>query len=200
MLEFQITFDRAAFAKDIDSAIQDDVRPAIADILNEAVLAAQEAVREGMKKGFDRPKPFTLAGVKVFPARANASDGTIDAVVFLTDTVSGYLDLEITPGTRRAGAPGTTKLGPLVPGPAAPLDSFGNLARGYVKKVLEEPDVAWVRLKPGYPPALVRHGKAGLEVLAVIATETHYNTVRLPFFQLAQDAVYDTIRRANGVS
>jgi len=128
MLQFQVDIDTAGFSPDVDAVVTEEVRPAIAGALNEIAFAARDAVREAMKEGFDRPTPFTLDGVKVFTARVSGS-GPLDVVVFIADRQAGYLDLEITPGTRRAGMPATTRRGPLIPGPAAPRDRFGNLPR-----------------------------------------------------------------------
>ncbi|TXM71412.1 hypothetical protein FV226_15215 [Methylobacterium sp. WL12] len=77
-----------------------------------------------------------------------------------------------------------------MPGPATPRDRFGNLPRGYVAEVTRQPNVAWVHLRPGAPPVLIRRlPNNRLEVLAAIATETHHDTVRLPSFDIVTKAV-----------
>ncbi|WP_210346789.1 hypothetical protein, partial [Methylobacterium ajmalii] len=74
-------------------------------------------------------------------------------------------------------------------GPAAPRDRFGSLPRGFVASALQEPDVAWVTLKPGQPPALVRRAPGWrLEVLALIIEETHYEA-RWDFYGVLTRAV-----------
>jgi len=179
MFEIQVDIDTAAFSRDVDAVVAEEVRPAIADALNQIAFAARDAVREAMLEGFDSPTPFTLEWVRVLTARVSGS-GPLDVVVFIMDRQAGYLDLEITPGTRRAGMPATTRRGPLIPGPAAPRDQFGNLPRNYVEEVMREPDVAWVQLRPGAPPTLIRHRPGEeYEVLAVIVEEVRYDTVRL---------------------
>lgn len=189
MLQFQLDIDTGTFSRDVDTVITEEVRPAIAGALNEIAFAARDAVREAMKAGLDRPKPFTLEGVQVFTARVPGA-GPLDVVVFIADKQAGYLDLEITPGTRRAGMPATTRRGPLIPGPAAPRDRFGNLPRSYVEEVMREPDVAWVQLRPGAPPTLIRHTPGrDYEVLAVIVEEVRYDTVRLPFYDIVEETL-----------
>jgi hypothetical protein len=140
MLQIGLTLDVANYDRDVDLAIREAVLLQVAGFLNRLAEAARDAVQEAMRSGLDRPAPFTLQGVKVIPARASGSG--MDAIVFIADLQAGYLDLLVTPGVRTAGDPGTTRLSPLVPGPAAPRDRFGNLPRGYIAEVMRQPNVA----------------------------------------------------------
>ena len=55
--------------------------------------------------------------------------------------------------------------------------------------------MAWVTLRPGAPPTLVRSALGGgLEILALIATQTRYDTVRFDFHGTVVDAVEDALR------
>ena len=93
-----------------------------------------------------------------------------------------------------------TGLGPLVPRPAAPRDRFGDMPCGFVAAAMREPDVAWVTLKPGQPPALVRRlTGTRLEVLAVIADETHYEA-KWDFYGFLTRAVASYVERAGSLT
>ena len=199
MLKIDITFDRAAFKRDADSYVSGPFTDGTIGILNGAAEAGQRALVQSMPGVFDEPTPFVLESVRIYKATRRTDGGTPSAMVFVTDEAAAFLDVEITGGVRRAGDAGTTRLGPLVPGPAAPRDRFGNMPRGFVSAAMAEPNVAWVTLKPGAPPALVRRvpGKR-LEVLAVIAEETHYEA-RWDFYGILTRAVAAYVGKAGSL-
>lgn len=188
MLTLEVSVDAGAFRREADAHIAEDILPALVDALNDVARVAVSDVVGAMDTNLDRPTPYTRAGPSMLPARISTTKDPA-ALVFLRDDQADYLDLVINTGVRRAGARATTRLGPLVPGKDAPRDAHGNLPRGYVAAALREPEVAWVTLKPGEPPALVRRGPRGMEVLALIVRETHYRAVRLPFYDLIEQAV-----------
>ncbi|MET7245595.1 hypothetical protein ABZT49_19790 [Methylobacterium sp. EM32] len=71
---------------------------------------------------------------------------------------------------------------------------------GFVAAAMREPDVAWVTLKPGQPPALVRRlTGTRLEVLAVIADETHYEA-KWDFYGFLTRAVASYVERAGSLT
>ncbi|MCJ2039869.1 hypothetical protein MKK64_05305 [Methylobacterium sp. E-025] len=128
---------------------------------------------------FDRPTQFTLEVVGVMKAliRTDGSDPSV--LIYLKDRTASYLNLQVLGGTRHAGDPFTTKRRPIVPGPKAPRDNFGNLPWGYTAKAMQEPDVSSVTLKPDEPPALVRKRPGQpLEVLALIVNEVSFRPKR----------------------
>jgi hypothetical protein len=189
MIKLEVTVDQAAFTREAEAHVAEDIMPVLVDALNEVGRAAVVGIVGAIDTNLDRPSPYTRSAPAMLPARLGGKRDPA-ALVFLRDDQAEYLDLIVNTGTRRAGARATTKLGPLLPGRDAPRDAFGNLPRGYVARVLREPNVAWVTLKPGAPPALVRRGRDGrTEVLAVIVRETHYKAVRLPFYDLVEQAV-----------
>ncbi|MCK2055303.1 hypothetical protein [Methylobacterium sp. 37f] len=196
MLEIKLEFDAAAFDGATDSFVDGDLQRALIEAVNWTAERVQLAIRASMLTAFDSPVPYTLGGVALYRATPRADGGEPAALVFLLDDVAGYLELEQSGGVRTAGAPGTTRLGPLIPGPAAAVDRFGNLPRNFVANALSEPDVAWENLKPGEPPALVRKPPGRpLEVLALIASETHYEA-RWDFYGEALRAVADAFPSA----
>ena len=57
---------------------------------------------------------------------------------------------------------------------------------------MAEPDVAWVTLKPGKPPALVRRKKGQpLKVLVLIVEEVSFEAERFDFYGLATGPALD---------
>lgn len=174
MLKIKLAFDQKTY-DDTVARFDADMTTGLVSAVNAAAEAARDAVRAEMLSVFDRPTPYTLQGVALYEATPRSDGGDPSALVFLLDDQAAYLELEIAGGPRAAGDYATTRLGPLVPGPAAPRDGFGGLPRGFVASALADPTVSWVTLKPGEPPALVRKVKGQpLEVLALIATKTHY--------------------------
>ena len=197
----ELSFDRGAFNASSEAYLRDDVMPAIVEGLNTTLEAVYKRIAGAMLEVFDRPSPYTMQGLGVLRARVETNGRDPAGLVFIKDDQAAYLDLEVFGGQRSAGAPHTTRLGPLVPGPAAPLDAYGNLPRGYVEQVSQEPNVRWVHLRPGAPPALVRSlpgapdgsgrqrgPRRRIEVLAFIVERTEYRP-RLPFYQLVEDEV-----------
>jgi len=158
-LNITIEVETESFRREAQAFMGREFQELLADALNVAGEAAVKAVRKGMMTAFERPIPFTLDGVRMYRASARTDGGDPSVLIFIADRTASYVDVHVTGGVRRAGDPFTTRRGPIVPGPAAPRDSFGNLPRGYTRAMMAEPDVEWVILKPGKPPALVRRRK-----------------------------------------
>ena len=193
MLKIELAYDAGPYDRAIDSYDAAVLQAGMVDAVNRTASAVAEALRRGMLDAFDRPKPFTVAGVRTFKATPRYDGGDPSALVFLADTQAAYLELEIFGGDRVAGDVATTKLGPLVPGPAAPRDAFGNLPRGYIAQAVQEPDVAWITLKAGEPPALVRTGRDGrLEILALIVEREHYDE-KFDFYGIAEQTALEVL-------
>lgn len=186
MLRISLEIDVAGFERQVDDHMAKAFQPAVVEALNAAGKAGVEAVRKGMLTSFDRPKPFTLEGVDFFKASVRTDGGDPSVLIYIRDRTASYIDVHVEGGSRRAGDPFTTKRGPIVPGPAAPRDAFGNLPRGYTAQMSQEPDVAWVTLKTGKPPALVRRRPGQpMEVLALIVEEVSFEAERFDFYGLA---------------
>ncbi|GJD46554.1 hypothetical protein AFCDBAGC_4436 [Methylobacterium cerastii] len=192
MLKIALEIDVAGFERQVDDHMAKAFAPAVVEALNRAGEAGADAVRQGMMTSFDRPTQFTLEGVGVMKASIRTGGGDPSVLIYLKDRTASYLYLQVFGGTRHAGDPFTTKRGPIVPGPKAPRDNFGNLPRGYTAKAMQEPDVSWVTLKPGEPPALVRKRPGQpLEVLALIVNEVSFQPQTLDFDGLATGGALD---------
>lgn len=185
----RIKLDTSSLRRDGAAYVSKSVRPAAVDALNQAAEAGRLAVIEAMPAYLDRPTPYTLMGVGMTPASPDtprASD--LVATVRIKPKQAQWLQYQILGGTRGAGDYGTTDEGPLVPGPDAELDAYGNLPTGFVESE-EAQGATWVTLKAGEPPALVRTVGGRTEILALIVHELHYDAGHLPFYDIVEKAV-----------
>lgn len=188
MLRIETTLDVAAFEKSTDAAINDGVIPTLADALNGIADTVVERLVEAQPALLDRPTDFTQRAWKVLPAKAIAGRAP-EAWVVMQPIQAEYMEYVIDGGVHRAGDYAATKLGPLIPGRDAPVNKNGNLPRNYVRRMLQDPDVAWVHLTPGKPPVLIRHRKGhDVEILALIAEKA----VNHPKF-LVYDIIAQTV-------
>lgn len=121
------------------------ITPDIVDALNTTAKTGQLAVIEAMPSYIDRPTPFTLMGVGMFQATVeNAVGKDPAALVRINPEQAEYLRYQISGGSRGPGDFATTSSGPLVPGPDAQLDAYGNQPPNYVYEQLGDPNLAWV--------------------------------------------------------
>lgn len=188
-MRIEIEFDVSAYERDADVFVERAIGPACVDAVNAAAVAARRAVVEAMPAYLDRPTPFTLLGVGAFPATAYAgSEKESAALVRIGPQQAEYMRYMILGGDRGPGDYAATAQGPIVPGPDAQLDAYGNLPRDFVDDEMADGAV-WVHLKPDEPPALVRQVNGRLEILALIVHELHYDKPRLPFYDIVTSAV-----------
>lgn len=130
---------------------------AVATALTRSGKYAQEHLRQRMRQDLDRPTPFTLNALRLWPARA---DHLVATVGFRDDgrggvNASHYLNPNVEGGARVAkrveAALRAIKALPdgwfAVPGQGARMDSYGNMERGQVVQILSQLRVA---LTAGY--------------------------------------------------
>lgn len=163
-----------------------DIRDAFGDAIDDLAERARLHVVEAMPSHLDRPTPFTLRGIGTVKSKPGAAEPF--AEVDVLPQQARYLRYQILGGTRVGGDYGTTKRGVLIPGPDAPRNAYGNLPRNYVRRMLQQPGVAWIRIHQGRYVALIRHRGPKLELLAIIIPEAHYRP-RLPFYDLVEEAL-----------
>ncbi|WP_411901395.1 hypothetical protein [Methylorubrum thiocyanatum] len=89
MIELTIEFDGKAFEEASDAFVRGDVQRALVSAVNRTAERVQIALKESMLTAFDRPRPFTLDGVKVFWATPRADGGAPSAMVFLAEEQAG---------------------------------------------------------------------------------------------------------------
>jgi hypothetical protein len=125
---------------------QKHMRLSAAIALTKTAKAAQEELRKEMEKAFDRPTPYALNSTYVRTANINrleAEVGIKDESVKGTPAIN-FLGPQIGGGERRLKrfekALQAYSLLPqgmyAVPGSAAKLDGFGNMARGQIMQIL----------------------------------------------------------------
>lgn len=125
---------------------RDQVPYATALALTRTGQDVKDAIEREMRDVFDRPTPYTLRGFRLYPARKNNLKAE---VWFRPAMVSGkdardYLGPQVFGGSRKLKAfERSLRLAGLlpddmnaVPGAAAQLDAYGNMARGQIMQLL----------------------------------------------------------------
>ncbi|MCF7728668.1 hypothetical protein [Sulfitobacter sp. M22] len=110
---------------------------------------------------------------KAFRVSKYAKKTDLEAEVMSKDNAQ-YVVKAVTGGVRTTGDPATSKLGVLIPGPAAKKNKFGNLSRRFIANQLKRPDVFMTDLGDDGSVEVVkrkkrtkRNRKGGLQILAV---------------------------------
>lgn len=138
---------------------KDQIPFATAYALTQTAKQGQENIRLEMRRVFDRPKPYTLNGTFVIPARKDK----LFAVVKLKDGYTEPTNVDGKRGTpdqylraQTKGVPRKHKafekllinrgLMPpnsyAIPTSAAPLDAFGNVSAGYFNRIMAQLRIA----------------------------------------------------------
>lgn len=146
MLNIDVRSDIEEKVKSVAWGYRDQVPFALALALTRTGQEVKEAERAEMERVFDRPTPYTLNSLFL----RKATKANLEAVVWLREgggkgsAAADYLAAEIGGGERKHKRlefhlrqkgilpPGMF----VVPGPAADIDSYGNVSRGYVTKML----------------------------------------------------------------
>ncbi|MGG5811455.1 hypothetical protein [Falsiroseomonas sp. CW058] len=123
---FDIRADLRPLTRNLDDLARRQVPFATARALTAMADAAAVANRRALPSIFDRPTPFTRAGIAVAPARKNS----LVARVYVKERQAEYLVLEETGGTRkpeRSKHGGTGRGQALVMPKAVKRNAFGNI-------------------------------------------------------------------------
>ena len=121
---------------------------AIATALTRTAKSVQGEMRDELRTVFDRPTPYTLNALRIWPATADKltarvgfrDDGTggMNANNYLMPNVTGgeRRDKRIEAALRAIGAlPSGWRA---VPGQGAAIDSYGNMSRGQIIQILSQ--------------------------------------------------------------
>ncbi|TBY57697.1 hypothetical protein E0H39_29775 [Rhizobium leguminosarum bv. viciae] len=135
--EFKLTYgvDLKSFERQL-TAIQRQALPAAqAGYLNALAFGA----RKNLQTAFDKeiaggPVAFTKRGVVV--DKAGTTSGKPEAAVKLLPEQAWYLQYPLLGGVRRAGDPGASRWDVLTG--AAETNSFGNIKKGYIRRVAKK--------------------------------------------------------------
>jgi hypothetical protein len=115
----------------------------IATALTRTAVGVRDDMRASAQQAFDRPRPYTVNAIRHVGATAE----TLRAVVEVRPDSSAatYLQPQVFGGPRPqkrfeqlAGAMGLPSGWVVVPGPAAKIDSFGNMERRQLREVLAQ--------------------------------------------------------------
>ncbi len=101
-LSLTLEVDVESFQRVVDRQIAADLQVAMVEGLNVAEEAGVKAVRKGMATAFDRPNPFTLAGVQMYRATARTDGGDPSVLIYIRDQTALFLDNHVVVGVRRA--------------------------------------------------------------------------------------------------
>jgi hypothetical protein len=143
---------------DVNKFVKKNVFNPTVAALNQVSTKLVKAAKEQMKKDFDRPNPFTLRGVAVAsPATADQAEPTV--VIAVLPQQARYLGLEVLGGVRKVGDYATAKAGIVMPGPDVELNAYGNLPRGYLKRLLSRKQAFTQRGKNGALLIFARYDK-----------------------------------------
>lgn len=183
-MPFQITVEAEKPSKDELTPV--DVRAAFGDAIDDLAARARLHVIEAMPAYLDKPTPFTLRGIGVLKSTPGAAEPF--AEVDVLPQQARYLRYQGLGGTRVAGDYATTKKGVLIPEPDAPRNAYGNLPRGYVRHMQQQPRVDWIRIYKGQYVCLIRHRGRKMGLLAVIISDAHCRP-RQPNYDLVKEAL-----------
>lgn len=156
---------------------------AMAMAINETAMVVKEAEAEEIGAAFDRPTRFTQNGLFV----ARASKTRLTATVGVKRIQAGYLELQVTGGTRRP------KGQALVVPVNARLNAYGNLPRRAVAGMKRKKGAfvasrsSGTRLPAGIYQRTGRKGRGGLKMLVAFEPRASYRA-RYRFGPVAEEA------------
>lgn len=142
------TFDSRGFEAQADRVHADLIRAAVRAV-NATALRVLDGLRVSMEEHLDAPKPKTLDGLVFEKARVGK---TPTATISVKPEVVDYLQYAVVGGTR-------TDM--IIPSSDAPLDSHGNLRRGYLRAV-EARGGFWMVASSGVPTLFEPDGMGGI--------------------------------------
>jgi hypothetical protein len=132
MFRINVSLNGETFTQDMDTYLSRDIAKAMSDAVNEAEDASCFALMEHVEGVFNRPWSILVDSAGVVKGKTGPRDPA--ALILMKQPAERWLDLQVYGGVRRAGNTATTKLEPLVPGPAATLDQFGGRPYDFVSK------------------------------------------------------------------
>lgn len=135
MFEISIKADVKALARSLDAFAKTQVPFATAKALTAVAKRVQEAETKAFGDVFDRPTLFTQRSVGVKAARKN----DLNAVVFVKDIAAKYLLPYETGG--KHFLPHSKRGGTLFNPKAQPVNQYGNLPNGVLRRLAGRADV-----------------------------------------------------------
>ena len=142
VVEFKLTANTAALERKLNNAVNSQIPYATSLALNETAKVMLEKNKQDMKSAFNNPTPFTMNAFYIQWAKKSNPR----AVVRRKDMVVGkhYLEVQDSGGAR--GYKGFERnmqrnlkyggnVGFVLPTSATPLNKYGNVSQGFLRKV-----------------------------------------------------------------
>lgn len=128
-------FDARAIEKTFAKAIPEAIQKAQVGLLNGLAFGARKSLLAYADKTIHgKPTAWTRKGFVV----DKATPGSMEAVIRIQPQQAGYMSYLINGGTRKAGSVGATPYDVLTDAAESEKNSFGNLKRGYLKKIARQ--------------------------------------------------------------
>jgi len=141
MIGVKISFDATAFSRGLNDFARKQFRYARARALTATAKAAVVDLQKAMRSDFNNPTPWTLGAFYAKPATKDDPVAYVVPREFAGKGTPGwkYLIPEVEGGDRRMKRfERRIDIGFLVPGNAAELDAYGNVARGEITQMLAQ--------------------------------------------------------------
>ncbi|WP_117195925.1 hypothetical protein [Rhizobium terrae] len=128
-------FDLRGFTKDMTKIEKTILPTAQAGFLNGIAFGARKSLLKHADATIQgKPTAWTKRGFVV----DKATPGSLEATVRIQPLQAGYMTLLINGGTRKAGDVGATPFDVLTDAPDSEKNAFGNLKRGYLKRIARQ--------------------------------------------------------------
>ncbi|UFS81529.1 MULTISPECIES: hypothetical protein [Rhizobium] len=133
---FGLEFDTKSFERGLSRIEKQGLPEAQAGFLNGLAFGARKELLSYANRTIQGgPTPWTKRGFVVDKA---ASGKSPTAVVRIQDQQARYMDYQVNGGKRRKGDPGATPYDVLTDAPDSEKNAFGNLKRGYLKRLARQ--------------------------------------------------------------
>ncbi|MBB3520967.1 hypothetical protein [Rhizobium sp. BK456] len=133
---FSVEFDTKSFARSLTKLEKQVLPQAQAGFLNGLAFRARKDLLSYANRTIEGgPTPWTKRGFVVDKADTGRSSA---AVVRIQDQQAGYMNYLVNGGKRRKGDPGATPYDVLTDAPDGEKNAFGNLKRGYLKRLARQ--------------------------------------------------------------
>lgn len=176
-IQFAVKDNIDQVVREVERRFARQVPFATAKALTETAKDVQRAVVEQLPAIFDRPTPFTMRGIGV----SYATKATLTSRVFIKDIQRGYLQLEVTGGTR------TPSKRALVVPSGVDLNAYGNMPRNKLKALLARKDVFSGKVR-GVGGIWQRTADGRLKLLVAYEPKATYRQ-RFPFGPIARQTI-----------
>jgi hypothetical protein len=176
MISINISHDFARVAADWDRRYVQQFPFALAKALTDTARDAQKEVTDQLPRIFEKPTPFTMRAI----GYGRATKQTLTSTVFVKDIQAEYLKLQVSGGVRHPR--GRALVLPV----EQKVNTYGNIPRGAVRRLLARPDTFSGRVHN--IPGIWQRTKKGLKLMIAYEPEARYAR-RFPFVEIVKRIV-----------